>query len=880
MSTSLDKYSKYRDSLGVKLPIKQFVEDFELNRDNFLDMSQNIREDLINDGILSGLLGSGATTSQFDLSTGYFQQTNIRSGLETIYNLDVSLYVDDTYYVYINNAETTLNISVPQDPVLTSHPYIQNQGTVTVSSNDALSGIKVCSFITVSGVISSVDNNTFRDIATIKTVTDDTKVESDTPNSYTSGVTITQGVQADWGINASNIYSDVIVITYKTDSDNIVTQKVSGFDSSSSGDLRPIATRTSTSGSAWSSWYISGISTTNWEFLHTTQAGNADLVMAKDGSGDLTFKKLENDNFDYNRNRTVSVTVAAYNSTAKDKATADYVCDGTSDEVEINAAIVETGAANGGIVMLLPGTYALDDTIDITYDDVYLKGSGKQSTDIKTVVSDTFHSIEIQGASNIVVSDLAITRADSTGYGIRCVNAIGTNRIQVNNCHIEGGAYNVAIDSNQFCNITNCELEADTSAIFVNDGDNIEISSNNFTNTSTPISISVVGLSPSKLKILNNYSVSDQFLTMTGCDDSVISGNTQIAGNDTAIELISSDNNHIINNNISTSTTYGAIEITGTSEGNIISENIIENRSYGILFSNSTAGNKYYNKIQNNVFNDMNGTIITLTSECFNTEINSNKFIGSNVAAAEHGISATSDDNTVIQNNQFTEFASGLSSALIVCTGSSVLKIHNNTLIDNSASNIRLTGCSNTQVTSNYITSGTNGIYIENGTYHQISNNHILSVANEGILCTNTGGAGDDSIITGNIIYNASSDGIGLSGNNITITGNGITHCSGYGVRIYTSGNYCTVTGNTITDNGNAGIYVGDGDYNTVTGNSLYNNTTYEIWVRGSGLRNTITGNNCRAGIIQIDGDYNAIVSNIATVNNTGTGNQLSTNIV
>ena len=42
------------------------------------------------------------------------------------------------------------------------------------------------------------------------------------------------------------------------------------------------------------------------------------------------------------RSRTnAGIFIAASDSSAKDKAVADYVCDGTNDEVQINAALAE-----------------------------------------------------------------------------------------------------------------------------------------------------------------------------------------------------------------------------------------------------------------------------------------------------------------------------------------------------------------------------------------------------------------------------------------------------------------------------------------------------------------------------------------------------------
>jgi hypothetical protein len=70
------------------------------------------------------------------------------------------------------------------------------------------------------------------------------------------------------------------------------------------------------------------------------------------------------------------VVVAASDSLARQAAFADYVCDGTADQVQINAALTAAAAlstppfpatiAPGCTVLLLPGTYYLSDAVDFS----------------------------------------------------------------------------------------------------------------------------------------------------------------------------------------------------------------------------------------------------------------------------------------------------------------------------------------------------------------------------------------------------------------------------------------------------------------------------------------------------------------------------------
>ena len=56
-------------------------------------------------------------------------------------------------------------------------------------------------------------------------------------------------------------------------------------------------------------------------------------------------------------------------------ADCDYLCDGTDDQVEINAAI-QSLPDSGGTILILDGTYSISNLIDINRDNVTLRGSG------------------------------------------------------------------------------------------------------------------------------------------------------------------------------------------------------------------------------------------------------------------------------------------------------------------------------------------------------------------------------------------------------------------------------------------------------------------------------------------------------------------------
>ncbi len=73
--------------------------------------------------------------------------------------------------------------------------------------------------------------------------------------------------------------------------------------------------------------------------------------------------------------RTATKVVAASNSSDLGKKQADYACDGTDDQVEIQAAIDAVDAVGGGCVLLLEGNYSISDTIDVA-SNLIIRGMG------------------------------------------------------------------------------------------------------------------------------------------------------------------------------------------------------------------------------------------------------------------------------------------------------------------------------------------------------------------------------------------------------------------------------------------------------------------------------------------------------------------------
>jgi hypothetical protein len=162
--------------------------------------------------------------------------------------------------------------------------------------------------------------------------------------------------------------------------------------------------------------------------------------------------------------------VAASNASAQSKNHADYVCDGTDDQTEINAAIT-AAATIGGTVLLSEGTFTIDGAINLATK-VHLRGMGMEATiiEVDTGTSSDFTmllassksrlsisaltldgnaasiaqntvGIEINGCSHVQVFDVEVREIDtdgSDGYGfeINGSSYVFVTRVEVNTCQV------------------------------------------------------------------------------------------------------------------------------------------------------------------------------------------------------------------------------------------------------------------------------------------------------------------------------------------------------------------------------------------------------------------------------------------------------------
>jgi len=119
-----------------------------------------------------------------------------------------------------------------------------------------------------------------------------------------------------------------------------------------------------------------------------------------------------------------TLTVASSTASAAEKASANYVCDGTADEVEINTALTAL-QTKGGQVLLSGGTFNLAATIAITggtnfADNVYVELTGMGADTTTLAPASGIHAITLTSTPKPGIKKMRINLS-GTSDGIRCI---------------------------------------------------------------------------------------------------------------------------------------------------------------------------------------------------------------------------------------------------------------------------------------------------------------------------------------------------------------------------------------------------------------------------------------------------------------------------
>lgn len=400
--------------------------------------------------------------------------------------------------------------------------------------------------------------------------------------------------------------------------------------------------------------------------------------------------------------RTNAVLVAATDSSDADKAAADYVADGTNDEVEINAALTAANPSSGtrktGKVYLFAGTYTASATILIP-NNTTLAGVGR-GTLIKLSVG--------TGTDNLVENSDTITGTGVVIQDIRLDGSLGTGGTQ-HGIYLNAMGAGSSSSARQGAKLSNLWVNS-----FQNAGIYIDSSANNTISGNTFQGNNFVGI----------YLVGASYNTVTG---------NVAEGNGTGIYSWGASNNTISGN--SSQGNIDGISLDGSSVNNIVTANSVQGNSQrGIgLLSSSNNNNLSGNKIHDNGGNTNNNGIYLDASDA-NT-ITGNDITDTSCTTTCYAINIfnSTSDNNYLSNNRFST-SSGTATINDAGTG---------TIYANQSR-----GANGAQLTTK-LASGTDAFQIQNAAGNSL---FTIDTANSEIELGKSGASGIDAKL---VLYNA-----------------------------------------------------------------------------------------------------------------------------
>lgn len=396
-----------------------------------------------------------------------------------------------------------------------------------------------------------------------------------------------------------------------------------------------------------------------------------------------------------NIQRAYSLVVAASNSSANGIALADYVCDGTADDVQINAAITALSSA-GGEVHLLEGTYNIAATINMA-NKIKLSGCG-DGTILKLIASaGTMNVITSASVGSIEICNLQIdgnktNNSAGNQYGIN----ITGNYVKIHDTYIHDfrtagisttSAIGGSIDNNIIADITVYGLYITSSYT--------SISSNTIKScANTGIYVSSPHPYVSYTTIANNVLL-ENANGINAYDQSVTGNYVKFTTLTSGVGILGST---IRDNNIVGYQTG----ISGSASA--VSGNSIVSGENGIIVSGSETGSVSCNTISLSSATTQIG--IDVNASYYN--ISGNR-IALSTSSTKIGIKNQASYN-IIQGNVITPY--GGTAVLITATGGSVVVSDNlsynvGTVIDNSAGATYVRANDNTGYSAGTMTSGT-----------------------------------------------------------------------------------------------------------------------------------------------------------------------------
>lgn len=394
---------------------------------------------------------------------------------------------------------------------------------------------------------------------------------------------------------------------------------------------------------------------------------------------------------------------------------ADFICDGTLDNVQIQQAIDSLSAVFGGKIFLKSGTYDIGDDIEITNPNVIISGEGN-GTILKLANTINRPVIQIKSTALFpIIENIKIdgNKANNTiptfgNHGIYSASSDGIyQNITFINCY-NGGIWVYHGSRNKIINnsIDGCNI-----AVRINNSsDHNLVANNSITNNDWGVSIydGGVGAICSRNKVINNYiynclgenpAISLAGISVLNSPYTLVDGNTIKDNYGRGIECFNGSygtiisNNHISGCGLPSALVDGLIMVgcAGIDTGPDYYLKIINNTVTGCGDNGIWVSGNYYNIISGNhcINNGQNadsrtngtacGILLNIDTTCSYNLVSNNYCIDNQgTATQQYGIKEwQGEDTEYVSNYYIGNYTKGNTDGGILLVGATCVKANN-----------------------------------------------------------------------------------------------------------------------------------------------------------------------------------------------------------
>ena len=364
--------------------------------------------------------------------------------------------------------------------------------------------------------------------------------------------------------------------------------------------------------------------------------------------------------------RTATQVVAATDS--KDTTNADFFCDGTADEVQIQEAI-DALPTDGGTVLLLEGNYTI--AAEIAMNDVKIRLVGMGAGTILTTTT-AITAVHITGSENCVESIRFKGILSSGCVGVSITGGL-TQYCRVSHCWFEDsyraisgqGRYHVInnniIEDGSYCiDVSSTWTTITGNVVFSGSVYGILASGSNQAVTGNVVKDSARGIfiSAQSSAFGNSVEGSGSFGIGTNVDNVNITGNS-ITDSSQSIQLINTDGGVVSSNYIQNDgSSVGAIDLDSCTKLTVSNNVIVKADTHGINVEDTNhsiiSGNNIHD-VSEDTDNTYDGINLNTTST-YNI-ISNNRISNDAANDQKYGIreASTDDDFNLIHGNICTD---------------------------------------------------------------------------------------------------------------------------------------------------------------------------------------------------------------------------------